>query len=154
MKLKLFRPVHDWRALAGEIGIIVIGVLIALGAQQLAESARDREAVSQLRAGLKAELADDRARWEYMRSTDRCALRRLDLIDRWLATAPNGARVVGRYPLILLNLHTSSWDVAKTSAVMAQIPLGERLTYASLFAALENWRGLLHDEEANRQLLA
>jgi hypothetical protein len=105
-------------------------------------------------AGIKAELADDRARWEYMRSSDPCALRRLDLIDRWLVTAPNGARVAEPYGSVLLNLHTSSWDLAKTSPVMAQIPLRERLTYASLFAALENWRGLIHTEEANRQQLA
>lgn len=154
MKLQLPRPMHGWRALAGEIGIIVVGVLLALGAQQLVESANDREAVSQLRAGIRAELADDRARWEYMRSADRCALRRLDLIERWLATAPGGARIADPHALILLNLHTSSWDLAKTSAVTAKFPLRERLTYASLFAALENWRELIRIEEANRQLLS
>ena len=89
-----------------------------------------------------------------MRASDSCALRRLDLIDRWLVTAPTGARVAEPYRTVLLNLHTSSWDLAKTSPVMAQIPLRERLTYASLFAGLENWRPVRHTEEANRQQLA
>jgi hypothetical protein len=35
MRFRLPKPLHGWRAFFGEIGIIVIGVLIALGAQQL-----------------------------------------------------------------------------------------------------------------------
>ena len=72
------RPLHGWRAFAGEVGIIVIGVLIALGAQQIVESIHDRREVDQLRSALRAELADDRARWEHMRASDSCTLQRLD----------------------------------------------------------------------------
>ena len=39
MHFHLPKPLHGWRAFAGEVGIIVIGVLIALGAQQLVEAA-------------------------------------------------------------------------------------------------------------------
>ena len=37
MKLSVPKPIHGWREFAGEVGIIVLGVLIALGAQQVAE---------------------------------------------------------------------------------------------------------------------
>jgi hypothetical protein len=37
MDLSQFRPLHGWRVFAGEVGVIVLGVLLALGAQQLAE---------------------------------------------------------------------------------------------------------------------
>ena len=37
MNLPQLKPIHGWRVFAGEVGIIVIGVLIALGAQQVAE---------------------------------------------------------------------------------------------------------------------
>jgi hypothetical protein len=40
MLFHLPKPLHGWRAFAGEVGIIVIGVLIALGAGQLVESVR------------------------------------------------------------------------------------------------------------------
>ena len=33
---QLPKPLHGWRALFGEVGVIVLGVLIALGAQQFA----------------------------------------------------------------------------------------------------------------------
>lgn len=37
MHIHLPKPVHGWRAFVGEVGIIVIGILIALGAEQLVE---------------------------------------------------------------------------------------------------------------------
>ena len=154
MRFNLPKPLHGWRKFVGDVGIIVIGVLLALGAEQVVQRVHDREGVAQLRNALKGELADDRARWEYMIAADRCTLQRLDALDRWVATAPTGARVRDAYPILSLNLHSSSWDVAKTSAATARIPLGERLTYASLYAALENWRELLRNEVGNAQMVA
>jgi hypothetical protein len=37
MHVHLPKPLHGWREFAGEVGVIVIGVMIALGAQQLLE---------------------------------------------------------------------------------------------------------------------
>jgi hypothetical protein len=153
MHFHLPKPLHGWREFAGEVGIIVVGVLIALGAEQLVQWIHVRAEVGQVRAALKAELADDRARWEYMSAAEACTLRRLDAIDGWLPTAPSNARLPDAYPNILLNLHSSSWDVAKASPATAQMPLGERVTYSSLYAALENWRELLRNESTNNQAI-
>src|SRR5262249_850038 len=92
--------------------------------------------------------------WEYMRAADTCTFRRLDALDKWLATAPSLARLGNAYPNILLNLHSSSWDIAKGGPAMAQMPLRERVTYSSLYAALENWRDLLREESKNNQTIA
>jgi hypothetical protein len=154
MHVHVPKPLHGWRPFVGEVGIIVIGVLIALGAEQVVQWVHGRENVSQLRAALKGELADDRARWEYMSAADRCSLKRLDALERWLATAPSSARLTNAYAIVPLNLHSSSWDVAKTSAATALIPLQEKLTYASLYAALENWRDLLRNEVTNTQAIS
>jgi len=53
MHLHLPKPLHGWRAFAGEVGIIVLGVLIALGAEQFVEAARDRAQVRQGEESLK-----------------------------------------------------------------------------------------------------
>ena len=66
--LKLKPPPHGWNAVAWELAIVTLGVLIALAAQQIVADIHDREAVAQLRSALRAELADDRARWEDMRA--------------------------------------------------------------------------------------
>ena len=145
----IVRPREGWRVFAGEVGVIVLGVLIALGAQQVVETIHDREAVAQLRSALRAELADDRARWEDMRASDACTRQRLEALDRWSSTAPAQAKLVRPYRLMLWNMHSSSWDIAKASPAAAHIPLDERLTYADLYAGIDNWRDYLAEERVN-----
>lgn len=42
MHFRLPKPLHGWRTFVGEVGIIVLGVLIALGAEQAAQTAHQR----------------------------------------------------------------------------------------------------------------
>src|SRR5256885_6738114 len=149
MHFHLPKPLHGWRAFVGEVGIIVVGVLIALGAEQIVESIHEREGIAQLRGAFRTELADDRARWEDMRAADRCTLQRLEALGRWVATAPADARLEQSFHLMLWNMHSSAWDIAKTSPATAHIPLDEQLAYADLYAAIDNWRAFLAEESAN-----
>ncbi len=59
MHLHLPKPLHGWRAFVGEVGIIVIGVLIALGAEQVVEASQWRDKVSRAEAAMRLELAED-----------------------------------------------------------------------------------------------
>ena len=57
MHFHLLKPVHGWRAFAGEVAVIVLGVLIALFAQQLAQSFDNRSSAQAARDNIRAELA-------------------------------------------------------------------------------------------------
>ena len=149
MRLQLLKPLRGWSEFSGEVGIIVLGVLIALGAQQVVQEIQEREDIAQLRSAFRAELADDRARWEDMRASDPCTLKRLDAIESWAATAPVQARLVRPFRLMLWNMHSSAWDIAKASPAAARISLDERLTYAELYAAIDNWREYFAEERVN-----
>ena len=59
MFFKALKPLHGWRAFIGEVAIIVIGVGIALIAQQVVEDWNWREEVRQARQGLVGETADN-----------------------------------------------------------------------------------------------
>src|SRR4030095_6492591 len=108
MRFNLPGPLRGWREFFGEVGIIVLGVLIALGAQQLVEGIHKRNDVPQLVAAPRAELADDRARWEHMRASDPCTLQRLDAIERWLETTPAKAKLSHSFRLFLLDIPLSA----------------------------------------------
>ena len=149
MHFHLPKPLHGWRAFAGEVGIIMLGVLLALGAEQVVETMHQRSEVDQLRQSLRAELADGRARWEIMRAADRCTPKRLDVLNHWLATAPPNATLQHAFPLYLFSMHSSAWDIAKSNPAIDQLPLRERLTYASLYAAIDNFRGYFDIQRAN-----
>lgn len=143
------KPLHGWREFAGEVGIIVLGVMIALAAEQIGRSIQERTELDQIRQSLRAELADSRARWEDMRAADHCSGRRLDALDQWLATAPPNATLQHAYPFFLWSLHSSAWDIARSNPVINRLPLRERLTYASLYAAIDNFKGYFDVQRAN-----
>jgi len=56
MHFHLPKPLHGWREFAGEVGIIVVGVLIALGAEQVVEDLHWRHEVSEAKAALRGEI--------------------------------------------------------------------------------------------------
>ena len=56
MHFHLPKPLHGWREFAGEVGIIVIGVLIALGAEQLVEEVQWQRRVGSANEQLKTEV--------------------------------------------------------------------------------------------------
>ena len=56
MRFQLLKPLRGWREFAGEVGIIVLGVLIALGAQQLAVNLHDRAEAREGRESIRAEI--------------------------------------------------------------------------------------------------
>jgi hypothetical protein len=58
MRWRGFRGPKGWDEFAGEIAVVVIGVLIALGAQQLVERFTDRERADRAIAALRNEVAD------------------------------------------------------------------------------------------------
>ena len=49
MHFHLPKPLHGWREFSGEVGIIVVGVLIALAAEQVVEQVHDRQVADETR---------------------------------------------------------------------------------------------------------
>ena len=58
MHFHLPKPIHGWREFLGEIAIIVIGVSIALVAEQVVEAVHWRNVVAEESAALDLEVAD------------------------------------------------------------------------------------------------
>ena len=56
--MKLPTPIHGWRVLAGEMGVIAVGVLIALGAQQLVERREWNQRAASAEDAIKDELGN------------------------------------------------------------------------------------------------
>lgn len=83
-------PPHGWRAFFGEVGVVVLGVLLALGAQQAAESVKERRQAADTRTALTSEIKETLAVLELRRQAQPCIDRRLSevraLIDQWART--------------------------------------------------------------------
>jgi hypothetical protein len=133
MHVHLPKPLHGWREFLGEVGIIVIGVLIALGAEQLLEAARWRGDVAEARHSLTAQLALSKFAAIERLQASTCVDRKLDRLHQ-LLTAPGGrsAVAVDLAPIRLWS--TSAWQSATASGAVAHMGSEERDRYANLFS--------------------
>lgn len=138
MRFRLPKPLHGWREFIGEVGIIVLGVLIALGAQQVVEDWRWGTELLEARQSLNAELADARfAAFERVAVHD-CLKRQLDALDAMTETDPVPSNVdIGAIFVGLRPWSTSTWDVATASGVITHMSQDERNHYASLFGLVK-----------------
>ncbi|MBA2466285.1 MAG: hypothetical protein H0V46_01600 [Sphingomonas sp.] len=82
MRLRLFKPLHGWRTFWGEVGIIVLGVCIALIAQQVVEAINWKREVAGLRTAVRAEMSENLATYIYRAEQKNCIDSRLDELER------------------------------------------------------------------------
>ena len=61
MEIHKPKSVHSWRELFSEIGIIVVGVLIALSAEQVVDTIRWNHKVAEAESAMRSELGRDLA---------------------------------------------------------------------------------------------
>jgi hypothetical protein len=90
MHFHLPKPLHGWREFVGEVAIIVLGVLIALGAEQLVEIEHWRHAVRDTDQRMRHDLGYDLAIAYERPAIDPCLRPRLaQLRDELLTGGPN-----------------------------------------------------------------
>ena len=141
MHFHLPKPLHGWRAFAGEVGIIVIGVLIALGAEQVVEAAHWRRSVAEAKESLDAELGDAKMSSIELIQDQACTDRRLDrldaLVDRGTVPVDMHVQLFG-----LRKWSTSTWEAATSSGAVAHMSLDDRNRYAGIFGLVRVLGGL------------
>lgn len=148
MHVHLPKPLHGWRAFIGEVGIIVLGVLIALGAEQLVQSFNWRHDVRDFRNAVDTELEFNLAASEYRIRQSPCLLRRLAELERWSAAQRSGHSVqllrdIG-FPK-RISPGTSVWN-SRSADLTGHLPMQARMAYSDLYDVLGNQWELLQDE--------
>ena len=81
MHFHLPKPLHGWREFVGEVGIIVIGVMIALGAEQLIERWHDREKVDRAIEALRVEVGKHEFASAEIEMTTHCIFAQIEAIS-------------------------------------------------------------------------
>jgi hypothetical protein len=132
MHVELPKPLHGWRAFVGEVGVIVLGVLIALGAQQLVESLNWREKVDAAVSDMNNELGSGDGPEAYERlAIHDCVATHLNGLR---ALVEHGDRSESRKLIDRFWLPNRTWDslardAANTADVAAHMPHQQMLQY-------------------------
>jgi hypothetical protein len=149
MHFKLPKPLHGWREFAGEVAIIVLGVLIALGAEQVVETLHWKHEVAAERASLRQEASDMltgiAARRDQMPCVDRRLAEIRTVIERHRRGQPLG--LVGKIGRPTRQSATrGSWQIALSGQALTHMPHAEKLALSDAFGGFDLWDQLIAEE--------
>lgn len=153
MHFHLPKPLHGWRVFAGEVGIIVLGVLIALGAEQAVEAAHHRYQVREMTDKLHAESVENRSALDL----DVTGLRQSQAsVDTDLAAlgdcgqASDTGRLVPVVNPVFLVPTGHAWAGVRDSALLPLLPAGLSDNYFKVDAVKDIMQAGMYDIVASR----
>ena len=136
MEIHKPKPVHSWREFLKEYAIIVLGVLTALGAEQMVEYLHWKGQVADARRAIAAEMAQNIGTTIVKWRSQLCAERRLDEVAQILDKASQTGFLppVGEIDRTTLRLwRTGAWDSLVASQVVTHFPRQEMLSLADAY---------------------
>jgi hypothetical protein len=149
-RLLKLKPPHGWSAVAWELAIVTLGVLIALGAQQVVDDihgrTQARDAESEIRGELAHNIAMLRSRW----AVRRCVENRVDELQKMIGSAGKEGTIVtpnwvGRPQFWTMQM--ARWQTTSQSGRAALLPPDELALYGSLYSFMENVNALTSEEQ-------
>ena len=164
MHFHLPKPLHGWREFAGEVGIIVIGVLIALGAQQVVEVVHWRTETATLRENLHREIRGDQSNAALRVMISGCIRQRIgrleselirpgvawaaDPIERGDEQRWSALPIAFNFPSMQSFYTSGQWQTALASGELAHMPDGERNGYSYTYQAIADLEAFSAREDA------
>jgi hypothetical protein len=145
-------PLHGWRQFAGEVGIIVLGVLIALGAQQLAQNVQQRSEAIEASRAVRGELEANMARLASRAAQKHCVENRIEEIQALVDKAAGNPSIttpgwIGRPQY--WSMQTARWDAIAQGGRAALLPADDLADYGLLYSWMSNINGVMTKEQAD-----
>lgn len=146
--LKL-EPPHGWRAVFWELGIVTVGVLIALGAQQAVDMIHNRQVAAETREAITEEINTNLANVHLRATAESCIARRLAelhvLIDEWGRTGDYQTPLwVAQAPTLTINL--PHYDAAHSAGRLALLPRDEQFQIGNVISDLRDFQQIQESE--------
>jgi hypothetical protein len=149
MEIHKPKPVHNWREFLKEVGIIVLGVTIALTAEQFVAKLHEAHLARETRVTARTELQAALTDFLNRRATQLCIDRRLDKITSLLAASDQPGYLpptwIGRPQFWTFN--TAGWDAASQGGRAALLDNQEQTQFGRLYAQLREFYQLEQDEQ-------
>jgi hypothetical protein len=137
------KPWRGWPEFVKEIGTIVIGVLIALSAEAVAEKVHEGRLSDEARAAVRSEINLDLSNMKRRAELEPCITRRLADLSDFVARAEAGEAVappltIGApgHPIAF----TERWDAATAGGRTSLLSLEEQQSYARAYAQIKGYQ--------------
>ena len=151
MHFHLPKPLHGWREFIGEVGIIVVGVLIALAFEQVAQSIHDRSVADQAREAVRAEVRENLWWLEFRDGYEPCIDRMLaelgGVLDRARAGQPTPLITNVHFP-IYAKITSLRWDANAEAGRTSLFSENEQRLLGNMYFTTEDFRNSQDQEQA------
>jgi hypothetical protein len=148
MEVRRPKAAHSWGELVNEIGIIVLGVLIALGAEQGVEALHWRHQAVEARAAMRSELLDSAEAAFTHRAIFKCNSDALGkLREDLLKSGPAWKGRPAHYKAPIFTWDATAWRTAQAGGTLAHMSADE----AGGFSGAYQFLGAAADLEAKSQ---
>ena len=158
MHFHLPKPLHGWREFAGEVGIIVLGVLIALAAGQIVEDIHQRTELRDAEAAMMSELRDDDLPQAFTRAAIYdCYSNQLDAIEQAVASGDRSRllTLARAYQPIVRTWDDQAWQAALASQVLVSAGSDRMLGWSTAYIMIPVLaRGTTSEQDEVPQLWA
>jgi len=136
------KPWHGVREFLKEYVIIVVGVLTALGGEQIVERIHERQVVAEARENIRRELADDFVVFDKRKLVQPCIVQRLDEVGALLKAAGRPGYKppswIGRPQM--WDVQTTRWEAASQAGRTTLFGVDEQAHYSGVYTSLQSAR--------------
>jgi hypothetical protein len=151
MHFHLPEPTHGWREFVGEVGIIVLGVLIALGFEQLVQEIQWSDTVRKAHANIGTETELANYFFGFRTAASPCVERRLvsinDVIENVASNKPVG-RLESIGPDIGAGLSDSNWQAERAAQTLTHFDKRELDQLGGYYHQLDSVADAVFREDA------
>lgn len=151
MRVSLVEPPNGWRGFLADVAVVVIGVLLALIAQEIAQSFQWRTDVAAQRQALRAMAQDNLKVIAFRRFQEPCVERRLTEIETVFRLHHDNQLIRFQAPIGLpykWGSDRSAWNIALSDASLSHMPLAERRRFGNAVDVYDNVAALMNQEYA------
>ena len=149
MKLRMPRPLNGWQAFTNEVVVVVFGVLLALGAQELVASIDERREAARTRATLVDEIEETLAILNLRKAAQPCIDNRLRelraIVNEWGRTGSfKTPRWVSQATWFAFD--TARFEAAQSAGRLALLPSEEQYRIGLVIGSLRSFRDIQRRE--------
>lgn len=151
MRRPLFQPPNGWHGFLADVAVVVIGVVLALVAQEFAQSFQWQSDVAAQRGALRAMAEDNLRVIAFRRFQGPCVERRLGEIETVFRLHHTNQPTSFSGPVGLpykWGSDRSAWDIALSDASLSHMPLAERRRFGNAVDVYDNVAALMNQEYA------
>ena len=146
MHIHVPKPIHGWRQFFNEVAVIVVGIAIALGGEELLATWREHHQADKSLAAIEDEVEVNLGRMQSRIDTADCIDRRLSEIAAYIESpATKRPSWVGRPQM--WNMQTSAVDSARAYGSLTVLSRDRQMAISTIYSQMANFADLEKDEQ-------